>query len=857
MRLKITFQILLFSLLSVTAIIKGQDSLSVNLGIKQKRSDDSVKAVNYLRTGEKFALSGQRDSALANIRRSVNLAASGNFPFIEANNYELLGSVYSNQPDWEEELLNWLKASTIYNRFGYKEKEAAIYGILADRYFKIAVYKKSAYYSEQQFVLCLKDSLSLLASSSEAAANSYFYLQNDTMAARWFNVASYYFEKEADTTGLLRCENKLATLYIKLGKYDLADQMLQKILAVYSGKSDYENLSELYNKMGFLQFRKKESDSALVCFIKAAEISGKIGEDNFFLTDVYSNMAICYQNLGRQRETLQSFAMALQCAKESGRDDEAARIEHILAVIYYKKGDNYHAEQYCIDCISSAKTASSLSTLQECYKTYSDVLERGNDFENALKYYEYYLNLRDSVNFANRISVQEESDRQTGFDATEQRLKLGIADQEIRGLELKNLRADSSRRENEFKLLLKQNELDRSEKDRLAQSLTLELEKNQLRENEQKVRSLEQQQEIQKLLIKQKDDDALVLQKTNESLEKDKILKETELENEKFARKMAVWLGVLMVLVALIILFSLISSRRKNQKLAESKKQIEKINADLGIRNTEVLKQNEKILQQKDIIEQKNQSITDSIQYASRIQSAVLPPIDFLSEWGIDSFILYKPKDIVSGDFYWGMKKKGKIIAAAADCTGHGVPGAFMSMLGHAFLDEIVNTTEAENAADILNHLRDEIINALKQKGLAGEARDGMDISLVIIDPGAGKLDYAGANNPLYMISDGKMTKIAADRMPIGIHFTSFTPFTNHQINITKGDYLYIFSDGFADQFGGPKGKKYMYKPFQDLILRNHNKPMELQKEILDNTFIKWKSDREQVDDVLVIGIHL
>jgi serine phosphatase RsbU (regulator of sigma subunit) len=312
-----------------------------------------------------------------------------------------------------------------------------------------------------------------------------------------------------------------------------------------------------------------------------------------------------------------------------------------------------------------------------------------------------------------------------------------------------------------------------------------------------------------------------------------------------------------MVMVAGIILFSLISSRKKNLKLAESKRKIEKINSDLEIKNTEVLRQNEKILQQKDIIEQKNQSITDSIQYASRIQTAVLPPIDFLSEWGIENFILYKPKDIVSGDFYWGLKKDDKIIVAAGDCTGHGVPGAFMSMLGHAFLDEIVNTTKIENAAMILNLLRDEIINTLKQKGMVGEARDGMDISLFILDPGTGRLDFAGANNPLYLIREGKLIKFLGDRMPIGIHFTTFTPFTNQTLETVNGDHLYLFSDGYADQFGGPKGKKYMYKPFQDLLLRNYNKPLDLQKEILDKTFEKWKCGREQVDDVLVIGMHL
>ncbi len=332
-----------------------------------------------------------------------------------------------------------------------------------------------------------------------------------------------------------------------------------------------------------------------------------------------------------------------------------------------------------------------------------------------------------------------------------------------------------------------------------------------------------------------------------------RLRKQQEAKEQRKQGRSVIWLsdlGVLMALVAVMILFGLISTRKKNQKLAESKKQIEKINADLELTNAEVLKQ-------KDIIEQKNQSITDSIQYASRIQTAVLPPINFLGDWGLENFILFKPKDIVSGDFYWGVRKNEKIIIAAADCTGHGVPGAFMSMLGHAFLDEIINTRELENAAAILNILRDEIINTLRQKGTTGEARDGMDISLVILDLKAGRLDYAGANNPLYLIRDGKMIKYLADRMPIGIHFISFTPFTNQNIEISKGDYIYLFSDGYADQFGGPRGKKFMYKPFQDLLLRNCAKTMDLQKEILETTFEKWKGDREQVDDVMVIGIHL
>ena len=253
----------------------------------------------------------------------------------------------------------------------------------------------------------------------------------------------------------------------------------------------------------------------------------------------------------------------------------------------------------------------------------------------------------------------------------------------------------------------------------------------------------------------------------------------------------------------------------------------------------------------------KNEAITDSIQYASLIQTAVLPPLDFITELGFENFILYKPQAIVSGDFYWGKRKDGKVIIAAADCTGHGVPGAFMSMLGHAFIEEIVTTGKTDNPAAILNHLREDVIRTMKQKGSKDEAKDGMDISLCIIDREGGKLEFSGANNDLYFIRDRELIKIKADKMPVGINELSKVPFNNHNLGIMKGDILYLFSDGFADQFGGPKRKRFMYKPFQDLLIQIHMNPMDQQRNILEARFEEWKGKNEQVDDVMVIGIKI
>ncbi len=178
-------------------------------------------------------------------------------------------------------------------------------------------------------------------------------------------------------------------------------------------------------------------------------------------------------------------------------------------------------------------------------------------------------------------------------------------------------------------------------------------------------------------------------------------------------------------------------------------------------------------------------------------------------------------------------------------------------MLGNTFLNEIMITSDLATASEILDKLREEIIRALRQKGVTGEARDGMDISLVIIDRKSKSIQYAGANNSIYKVSNGELTRHQADRMPIGIHVTDITPFTNHTIPVNRGDTIYLFSDGYADQFGGPSGKKYMYKPFQQLLLKLSSLPMEEQYGKIDTVFEEWKAGYEQIDDVLVIGLRI
>ena len=263
------------------------------------------------------------------------------------------------------------------------------------------------------------------------------------------------------------------------------------------------------------------------------------------------------------------------------------------------------------------------------------------------------------------------------------------------------------------------------------------------------------------------------------------------------------------------------------------------------------------IQEQKDQLEEKNQNILDSIRYAKRIQEAVTPTESQMKKFFPEHFVLWRPRDIVSGDFFWMMHKGNKVVVAAADCTGHGVPGAFMSIMGISFLNQIANMPEVKNAADALNHLRSNVITSLNQEGSETDTKDGMDISLCVYNFEEMIMEFSGAYNPLYMIRDGELSVVKADRMPVGVHDRMDKPFTNNKFTMMKGDVYYILSDGYIDQFGGEKGKKFMTRRFKELLLTIYDKPMDEQSRILEETLLKWRGEIEQVDDIIIIGVRV
>ncbi|MDZ7737721.1 MAG: SpoIIE family protein phosphatase [Bacteroidales bacterium] len=264
----------------------------------------------------------------------------------------------------------------------------------------------------------------------------------------------------------------------------------------------------------------------------------------------------------------------------------------------------------------------------------------------------------------------------------------------------------------------------------------------------------------------------------------------------------------------------------------------------------------EKITRQREELEIKNKNITDSLVYASYMQQALLPSEDYFKSILPDSFIFFKPKDIVSGDFYWITKKDNVIFVVAADCTGHGVPGAFMSMIGVELLNKLILDQDIQKPSEILEILGKGIARTFGSVGddKSTILKDGMDIGLCAIDEKKAEIQYSGAFFPMYIIRDNKLTEIKGDRMSVGVPGEML--FTNKTMKMEPGDIIYLFSDGYADQFGGPANKKFMYRRFRHLLLTIHKFQPDEQKAIIHESIEAWRRESEQVDDIIVIGMR-
>jgi len=592
---------------------------------------------------------------------------------------------------------------------------------------------------------------------------------------------------------------RIGNIYKFRSEYEKALEYYQGCLKIKEGLKDTLGMAKSFIGIGNVFINWGDIPKALESYRKTKEYSELIGYKHGVASALIGT-GNCYYNNGELDKGIESHKQALVIEREVDNTEGIALCLLNIANGYQVNNKYKEALKYYEEALEIVTKLNNKIRINLILNLMGSLHKELKNYSEAVEYYNKSLKVAEEISY-NKVIIQNYSDLSELYEETGDYIK-AIAYQK--------------------------------KYTSLKDSLFNEEKHKQIAELQTKYETEKKEKEIELKNI--------ALAKRDEEIKRKNIQRNT------LTGGVAV-----LILLALLIFRGYRQKKKANILLAEKNEEIE-------AQRDEIRAQRDLATQQRDIISEQKQEITDSIHYAYRIQTAAIPSHEEVSRILKDYFILYKPRDIVSGDFYWIGKNNDKIIIIAADCTGHGVPGAFMSMLGIAFLNEIINKEDITSPDKILNALRDHIIESLKQHGREGDTKDGMDVAAVTIDTSSNKISFAGANNPLYIIrsadNNHELIEIKGDKMPVAIH-EQMQPFKENEILLMPDDSLYIFSDGFADQFGGPKGKKFKYKPFKKLLLENRGKSMKEQKEIMENAFNTWKGDQEQVDDVLIMGIKI
>ena len=626
--------------------------------------------------------------------------------------------------------------------------------------------------------------------------------------------------------------------------------------------------SEILNDLSQI-YRFNEQDSAMMFAtlgLEAAIRSGNVMEQ----ANAENGIGVQNHLKARYSDAMGHYLKSLKLFESINFIKGVASASQNIGIVYADQGKLPMANKYYLQAAELYKKAGHKKGLAACYNNIAVIYSLSNNISKALEYHFLALKMReelqDSMGIASSyggLAVQyaalKDYKKAIEYNAKEIEISTRLGNERDLATTYNNIGDSYYNFGNLTKAkeyFLKGIELAKSNEDYFAlndlyfnlaalyektgaykEAVAIQKDFIDTRDSLFKIQSMDKVIEMESQYQNEKKE--LLLQK--QSVEIDAKQKENEAKN-----RLLLYSSIGLIIIAVFAFFAFknfLTVRKANVVIQQQKQNLE-------IKNVE-------ISQQKELVEHKQKEIIDSINYARRIQQAVLTGEEVWNKVSKEHFILFKPKDIVSGDFYWAYNTpNGRSVFALADCTGHGVPGGFMSMLGNSFLNEIVVDNKIFKASEILNKLREKIIGALEQKGHS-EQKDGMDISLCVWNKMDNTLEFAGANNPLWILSGNELMEYKANKMPIGTYVGETAPFTSHQIQLKKNDLIYLITDGFADQFGGPKGKKFKYKPLQELLVAYQQESMLIQKEQLAKAINEWKLDYEQVDDISLIGIKV
>ncbi|MES2763444.1 MAG: tetratricopeptide repeat protein [Bacteroidota bacterium] len=684
------------------------------------------------------------------------------------------------------------------------------------------------------FLFSREDSLALHKKLQQA-------LTNQQKADASVNLAKYYLtkdlhkamdlvksakslsEKSKYEDGIANAFQVEGEINYLLSEYDLANTNFIEALSHYNKNKHTNGLAEAYEGLGKVAYKMEDLDAALTHYSEALTIFEKNNYKDG-LAGLYINLGLLYEDSRNEPQAIEFYNKALAMAKETNDIVSEASCYTNLGNIYSNQGDYTKAIEYLEISLKLKRQVgnkkgegTSLNNLGAIYYAMKDKDKALQYFQDAYQIYMEMGDKRSSFPSCNNIGsiYYENKDYEKAseyyFKAYDLAIELGSLSKKILCLEnLTLLYRDMGN----YKKAVEYSVECWSLKDTLYNKDQAEI----TTEMQTKFASEKKQQENEILNLKVK--------------------------SESFVKTIFIVAAGLLLMLAFFIFRGL--------------RQKQKVNIALEEKNRIIEDQKQTVEHQKHIVEEQNKDITDSIRYAERIQNAILPPDKQWHTLFPQSFVFYKPKDILSGDFYWIEQKGDLVFVAAADCTGHGVPGALISIVNYNLLNKAVLEKDLNDPAAILNYVNTQLIVALHQTYQESSVKDGMDISLCVLNTKTLEMKFAGANNPIYIIKQKELIQVSADKFPVGAFIEDqIQSFTAKSMQLQKNDLIYLFSDGYADQFGGEKGKKFKYKQLKDILLEHQDISMQDQRSVLEKRFTNWQGKLEQVDDVLVIGIRV
>ncbi len=759
-------------------------------------------------------------------------------------------------------------------------------------------HKKAIEYFEQAYQLQVQNNEQINAKISilEATGTSHLALQNYSQAIKIYDNILRLQKREDRKKDEVITLHKLAEICEASNQNKEALAYTLECLQINQALGDQMAVADTHNNLGFLYRQLGDTRKSVDHFMEALAIYGKLSRERpqQQLT-MFTNLGVTYSYIGKFDDAGDYFQKASKIAEKQNNQYEIANLANYLAANYYVSGKSKTAIAQAEKAIGIAQRLPNGDNLLEVsYNILAQIYQKEKDFSQYQKYNRLYQETKEKVRQKENAQKQKVLEEQINVEKKENELKQDIAEKEKQEMTVKQLALEREKAKQEADLARKESEINRSralnqelERKRAEQALLITKQQADADRQKQENELLQRDKELQALKIKEQDAERKIKeQQLKEAKAKEKIAQEQKEAAEKEAKANELINQLLMIIIALAVIgliysiYTYVRIRKQKDAIEKQAKEIEAKSKEIEQKSIEIqeqsnqittqneeLRQNqEEIMAQRDAIEQKNamlneqnEKINSSINAAMAIQQAVLPHQDKLQSLLNEYFLIFRPRDVVSGDFYWVEEADGKVFVATVDCTGHGVPGAFMSIIGSTMLTKVVKLYKATVPNEILLRLDEEIRSTLQQD--ITDNQYGMDLSVCVIEKlndEQYKITYSGAKRPLYYIEQGdnQVFTLKGDRRSIGGMQNENITFTNQEIILKKGSSLFLGSDGFVDQNNAERVKLGEAK-FKYLLSQNYEKPMKEMQKDLEDFLDMYQRGTVQRDDILMMGIRL